>query len=169
MSEPQNTYYLHLQVKNNNRNPIELQYRQAGSDDSWQQIIIPALNHQWFYLPFNRIENFPMSVQFRICDQVNHRHLTIANHGGMFLWQPTSRYSTEQLTVGNTSIIYFHSTSFELISFRDGCIFKNSECTTVFPSWHKTSKQLPTNFHFHNIRLMLDELWDNVLCEQDYL
>uniref|UniRef100_A0A7M5UND3 VWFA domain-containing protein n=1 Tax=Clytia hemisphaerica TaxID=252671 RepID=A0A7M5UND3_9CNID len=102
LDTPQDTYYLHLQVKNNNQNPIELQYKQAGSDGPWQQLIIPALYHQWFYLPFNRIAKFPMSVQFRICDTVDLRHLTIANHGSMFLWQPSSKFSTEQLTVGNT-------------------------------------------------------------------
>ena len=103
LSDPQNTYYLHLQIKNYNRNPVQLQYRQAGSDGSFRRIDIPALYHQWFLLPFNRIENFPMSVHFRIYDTVDRRYVTIVDYGGMYLWQPSSRYSTEQLTVGNTS------------------------------------------------------------------
>ena len=95
-------YHLNLEIRNYNSNPIQVQYRQAGTSQ-FRNFNVAPLYQQWYYLPFQLIDGYPMSVQFRVYDTEQRRYLSMHGYGGTFLYQPSSRYSSTSLIIGNTS------------------------------------------------------------------
>jgi len=64
-----------------------------------------------------------MSVQFRAYDEEKREYISINDHGGMYLYQPTSRYTTKTLIVASASTL-FHYTKpfcFLLLGIRLAC------------------------------------------------
>ena len=129
-SASKNVYHLNLEIRNYNSNPIQVQYRQAGTSQ-FSTFNVAPLYHHWFYFAFQLIDGYPMSVQFRVYDTKQRRYLSMHGFGGTFLYQPSSTYSSTSLIVGHTGESVRSCLEFMPIYTFSGIIF-NLVLTVLF-------------------------------------